>query len=281
MWWPTVCRRKDRCCQPETPVCDLAVWCDFIGARHLFARFHPALECLASRGCEDTRGTEIDIATSVSFQRVDDRCDSLRSDVLVSVVALKTLRAEFWASSHGGDDFCEGLSHEQMRLHFPLHVHERTDANAGEGPRRNQGRALGALDGHSEQHAEEQRGADSGLGWCAVWRRLPFVDLFHPEFSDRNHLLAYSELFVSGFHGPTSNGGPGKRASSIVRLGLTQVMYIAMGQFECALAAGQLNIAGRVCRTLPFLGENTDMPMVRGRFSEASQIFRPERAVHP
>ena len=33
-WWPTVCRRKDRCCQPETPVCDLTVWCDFIVARH-------------------------------------------------------------------------------------------------------------------------------------------------------------------------------------------------------------------------------------------------------
>ena len=30
----TVCRRKERCCQPETPVCDLTVWCDFIGARH-------------------------------------------------------------------------------------------------------------------------------------------------------------------------------------------------------------------------------------------------------
>ena len=82
-------------------------------------------------------------------------------------------------------------------------------------------------------------------------------------------------------HGPTSNGGVGKRASSIVRLGLTQVMKVkiqyllhtAMEQFECALAAGQLNIAGRVCRTLHFLGENTEMPMVSGRFSEASQIL--------
>ena len=39
MWWLTVCRRKERCCQPQTTVCDLTVWCDFIGARH--ASNHP------------------------------------------------------------------------------------------------------------------------------------------------------------------------------------------------------------------------------------------------
>ena len=106
-------------------------------------------------------------------------------------------------------------------------------------------------------------------------------DLFHPQFSDRNHLLACSELFGAGVHGSTSIGGPGQRASSVVRLGLTQVMKVkiqyllhtAMEQFECALASGQLNIASGVCRTLQFLGENIDMPMVRGRFSESSQIL--------
>ena len=41
------------------------------------------------------------------------------------------------------------------------------------------------------------------------------------------------------------------------------LLHTAMKQFECALDAFQLNIAGRVCRTLRFLGENTDMPMVR------------------
>ena len=102
-----------------------------------------------------------------------------------------------------------------------------------------------------------------------------------PRVLSENPLLAYSELFVPGVHGPTSNGGPGKRASSIVRLGLTQVMKVkiqyllhtAMEQFECALAVGQLDVAGRVCRTLRFLGDNIDLPMVRGRFSEASQIL--------
>ena len=135
-----------------------------LGLSTLFPPLHPVLECLVSRGCEDTRGTEIDIATSVAFQRMADRCDSLRFDVLVSVV---TLRDSAWrflqASSHDGDDFCEGPSREQMRLHFPLHAHERSDADAGEGTRRNQGRAQGALDGHSGQHGEERRGTDSGL----------------------------------------------------------------------------------------------------------------------
>ena len=42
---------------------------------------------------------------------------------------------------------------------------------------------------------------------------LPFVDIFHPELSDRNHLLACSELFGAGLHGLT---GPGQRASSSV-----------------------------------------------------------------
>ena len=121
------------------------------------------------------------------------------------------------------------------------------------------------------------------LGWMVrcLEEGLPFVDLFHPQFSDRNHLLACSELFSAGVHGSTSIGGVGKRASSTVRLSLTQVMKVkiqhllhtAVEQFECALAAGQLNIASGVCRTLRFLGENIDMPMVRGRFSEASQIL--------
>ena len=104
------------------------------------------------------------------------------------------------------------------------------------------------------------------LGWMVrcLEEGLPFVDLFHPQFSDRNHLLACSELFVPGVHGPTSNGGPGKRASSIVRLGLTQVMKVkiqyllhtAMGGSSSApLPRGQLNVVGRVCGTLRFLGE--------------------------
>ena len=113
-----------------------------LGLSTLFPPLHPVLECLVSRGCEDTRGTERDIATSVAFQRMADRCDSLRFDVLVSVV---TLRDSAWgflqASSHDGDDFCERHSREQMCLHFPLHAHERNDADAGEGTRRNQGRA--------------------------------------------------------------------------------------------------------------------------------------------
>ena len=94
---------------------------------------------------------------------------------------------------------------------------------------------------------------------------LPFVDIFHPELSDRNHLLACSE----------------QRASSIVQLRLTQSMKVkiqhqldtAMEQFGCAFAAGQLDIPGRVCRTLRFLGDNIDLPMVREGVSKASQIL--------
>ena len=97
---------------------------------------------------------------------------------------------------------------------------------------------------------------------------LPFVDIFHPELSDRNHLLACSEMFGGGVHGST---GPGQRASSIVQLRLTQSMKVkiqhqldtAMEQFGCAFAAGQLDIPGRVCRTLRLLGDNIDLPMVR------------------
>ena len=96
---------------------------------------------------------------------------------------------------------------------------------------------------------------------------LPFVDI-RSSLTETTCLYVRSCL-VAGVHGPTSIGGPGLRASSIVRLGPTQSMKVktqylldtAMGQFGCALAAGQLNIASRVRRTLQFLGENIDIPM--------------------
>ena len=50
-------------------------------------------------------------------------------------------------------------------------------------------------------------------------------------------------------------------------------LHSAMAQFGFALTAGQLDVAGRVCRTLRFLGDNIDLPMVRERFTEASQIL--------
>ena len=113
---------QKRCCQPETPVCDLTVWCDFIGARHASI----TRECSrAEREGPDT----------------SDAAVSNTSERLLTMVTT----------------FCEGLSREQMRLHFFLNSHKRTHADALEGPRRNQGRAQGALDGHSEQHEEEQR----------------------------------------------------------------------------------------------------------------------------
>ena len=74
---------------------------------------------------------------------------------------------------------------------------------------------------------------------------LPFVDLFHQEFSDRNHLLACSGLFGASVHASTSNGGVGKRASSIARLGLTQVMKVKI-QYLMHTAMGAVQV--RPCR---------------------------------
>ena len=50
-------------------------------------------------------------------------------------------------------------------------------------------------------------------------------------------------------------------------------LHSAMAQFGFALTAGQLDVASGVCRTLRFLGDNIDLPMVRERFTEASQIL--------
>ena len=235
-----MCRRKERCCQLETPVCDLTVWCDFIGARH------------ASITRESSR------AEREGSTHVGRHC------------------FEHGASSHNGDDVKDFHANRCAFTFFFTHINELTQMHWKDlaGIKVELKELLMDIRSSMRKSSGEQI-----LGWMVrcLEEGLPFVDLFHQEFSDRNLFLACSELFVPGVHGPTSNGGPGKRASSVVRLGLTQVMKVktqnllhtAMEQFECALAAGQVNIAGRVCRTLRFLGENTDMPMVRGRFSEA------------
>ena len=210
-----------------------------------------------------------------------DRCDSLWFDVLVSVVAVKTLRGEFLRRVLTVTTFVKDFHANRCAFTFLF-----TYTNK---PTQMRVKDLVGIKVKLKELLMDIRssmGKSSGeqtLGWMVrcLEEGLPFVDLFHPQFSDRNHLLACSELFGAGVHGSTSIGGPGKRASSVVRLGLTQVMKVkiqyllhtAMEQFECALAAGQLNIASGVCRTLRFLGENIDMPMVRGRFSESSQIL--------
>ena len=245
-----------------------------------FPSLHPVLECLVSRGCEDTRGTEIGIATcSRSWPIV---ATSLRFDVLVSVVAVKTLRGEFLGRLLTMvTTFVKGFHANRCAFTFFFtHTNELTQMHGKDlagikvelkellmDIRRNMGKS----------NVEQILGSKVRC----LEQELPFVDIFHPELSDRNHLLACSEMFGGGVHGYTAIGGVGQRASSIVQLRLTQSMKVkiqhqldtAMEQFGCAFAAGQLDIAGRVCRTLRFLGDNIDLPMLRDRVSKASQIL--------
>ena len=118
--------RKEKCCQLETPVCDLTVWCDFIGARH------------ASITRESSR------AEREGSTHVGRRC------------------FEHGASSHDGDDVKDFHANRCAFTFFFTHINELTQMHwkdlAGIKVELKE-----LLDGRSEQHGEEQRGADSGL----------------------------------------------------------------------------------------------------------------------
>ena len=188
MWWPTVCRRKDRCCQPETPVCDLTVWCDFIGARHASI----TREC---RRAEREGSTHVGRATSRRLLRS-------RGWPIVATASGST-SGEFSRRLLTVTTFVKDFHANRCTFTFLFtYTNEPTQMRGKDlvGTKVKLKELLMDIRSSMRKSSGEQT-----LGWMVrcLEEGLPVEDLFHPQFSDRNHLLACLELCGAGVHGST------------------------------------------------------------------------------
>ena len=153
---------KDHLLSANTVVALIMFGIHLLGLLPFSPPLHPVLECLVSRGCEDTRGTEIDIATCSRSWPIVATASGF--DVLVSVVAVKTLRGEFLGRLLTMvTTFVKGFHANRCAFTFFFtHTNELTQMH---------GKDLAGIKVELKEllmdirreHGEKQRGADSGF----------------------------------------------------------------------------------------------------------------------
>eukprot|EP00854_Cymbomonas_tetramitiformis_P004389 gene4389-5398_t len=263
-----------------------------------------------SAGYQDTSGIEVDIATSISFQRVSDVCRSLRFVVLVSCVSfleakggavrdLVKLVSTLVGTREQEDFFQHRLAFTFLFTHSAmlqnLVARQAHSSAASDSPLASKEAGLPELErAQKTLHGlmvDTLRGTDVKdqterkiLHWLESCLRkgFPFVGIFHPELSDPSLLIAQVERFAPESDGNYAAIGarPGEAPRDVVRCGVTAQNAGAIAlELHRLLATMKAEAKARrpegMCeqaRALVYLHRHLDLDSVRETCLKAGQL---------
>ncbi|CAE8651577.1 unnamed protein product [Polarella glacialis] len=201
-----------------------------------FEREDSGVVYLDSPGYEDTAGPEVDFATSISYQKVAATCGQLRFLVLVSCAsfldnrggAIRSLTKLLSSLVHGFDTHKLAFSFLFTHVHLLADAHHLpTDRPEGEYLAIAKEKVAALLSETLEGTDKKDKQSRDILRWlmkCAE-KGVPFLDVFHPELSDREVLIAAIENFqVEGKAGYALGSTSDNQPANVVRCGMTQKM---------------------------------------------------------
>ena len=232
---------------------------------------------LRARSYEDTAGVEVDIATSIAFKKVAERCSALRFVVLVDCHTFSVDRG-------GAMRRVAALISSFVRPFLPLKesftfVFTKADA-LGEAATRE-----AALQRLNTVLKETLRGTSDGdvkevLNWMlsCLHFSYPFVDIYHPALS--NPLLVRKAIETFGAPaGPKMTSLTSPRTQ--VRCGLTakaesQIkldLETHLEELRVMLLNGHAASGAELLRTLDFLRQHVDKGYVQDAYAKAASYW--------
>lgn len=232
---------------------------------------------LRARSYEDTAGVEVDIATSIAFKKVAERCSALRFVVLVDCHTFSVDRG-------GAMRRVAALISSFVRPFLPLKesftfVFTKADA-LGEAATRE-----AALQRLNTVLKETLRGTSDGdvkevLNWMlsCLHFSYPFVDIYHPALS--NPLLVRKAIETFGAPaGPKMTSLTSPRTQ--VRCGLTakaesQIkldLETHLEELRVLLLNGHAASGAELLRTLDFLRQHVDKGYVQDAYAKAASYW--------
>ena len=235
-----------------------------------------------ARRYEDTAGVEVDIATSVAFKQVAERCAALRFVVLIDCHTFSVDRGGAMrrvAALVGA--FVRKLLPSKLAFSF---IFTKTDALLGGADSR--AVVLAKL---KQVLIETLQGTTDGdqkefINWLITCIHFDnsLVDVYHPAFSKVDKLRSAIETFEKPSDGTKPPATMALRSPRTdVRCGLTPKaesrikldLDAQLDELDVALANGCIASAGKIVSTLSFLQEQVDKPYVHAAHEKALKAW--------
>ena len=237
---------------------------------------------LPARRYEDTAGVEVDIATSVAFKQVAERCAALRFVVLIDCHTFSVDRGGAMrrvAALVGA--FVRKFLPSKLAFSF---IFTKTDALLGGTDSR-----AAVLTKLKQVLIETLQGTNDGdqkefINWLitCIHYDNSLVDVYHPAFSEVDRLRSAIETFEKPSDGtkpPTTMALRSPRTD--VRCGLTPKaesrikldLDAQLDELDIALVNGCVASAAKIVSTLSFLQEQVDKPYVHAAHEKALKAW--------